>query len=140
LISSFWSVESNNARLSPYKGLFNRQSVSNCVPLTNDYCSLINIIHGIFPPGGNIVDSTAIFGPTFDNETLEHIILLGLQQYALFVLENPETMPDDFDSLIGELVRLAGILADQGSTQITWRDLKPLVQRLVLALFPSQTR
>jgi hypothetical protein len=137
LISSFWLVESSSTWLSIYKALFNRQRAKDCVPLTNDYCPIVNVVHGIFPSGGNNIDWNMILNTIPDDESLEWIILLGLQQFVLFAMDNPETQPNDFDSLVQELVRIANILATHGSANIQWKDLKPLLQRFMFSVFPQ---
>lgn len=139
LVSSFLSVESNNRWLPLYKTLFNRQPANDCVALTNNYCPIVNAIHGMFPAGGN-TDWNTILNTIPDDETLEWIILLGLQQFVLFVLDNPETQPINFNDIVQELVRIAKILADKGSASVLWSDLKPLVQTFLLSLFPQQTK
>jgi hypothetical protein len=139
-VSLYSPVELNDTWLSLYKALFQRQSLTNCVPQTNDYCPLVNVLHGIFPSEGNKVDWDTLFDTIPDDETLEWIILLGLQQFALFASENPSSQLDDFDSLIHQLLNVANILAEQGSRYVKWSDLKPLVRRLILAIFPAHNR
>ena len=108
--------------------------------LTNNYCPIVNAIHGTFPSGGHSTDWNTILNLIPDEETLDWLILFGIQEFVLFGLDNPESQPINFNEIVQELVRIAKILADEGSTSVLWRDLKPLVETFLFSLFPQQTK
>ncbi|CAF4346388.1 unnamed protein product, partial [Adineta steineri] len=61
-----------------------------------------------------------------------------LQQYALFLTDNPQYMPNDFDNLVQDLVRIIQLLEIKGTTAVTWYDLKPYVRRFLEVIQPAQ--
>jgi len=101
------------------------------VYLSRKVYSIVNLLVIVFHEQINNVDWNSIFNKINLNE----LILVGLQEYPLLVLDHSEMKADHFDSLLDKLVWLTHIFAQQGSTQIHCRDLKSLSSRLVCALF-----
>ncbi|CAF3986210.1 unnamed protein product, partial [Adineta steineri] len=85
-------------------------------------------------PASDILLSTT----SFDHTTLNDIFLLGLQQYALFLTDNPQYMPNDFQNIVSDLVRIISLLEEKGTTAVTWYDLKPYVRRFLEVIQPPQ--
>ncbi|CAF4094985.1 unnamed protein product [Rotaria sp. Silwood2] len=111
-----------------------RAMVSTCQPNGDRYCYLTEAIELIlFGEKRNKTDIESLVSIVPDDETLNWFILLGLQRlYLLF--EDPNNkpfFPPDFQVIFDDLVRLAMILADNGSTAIFWKDLKCYVLRFV---------
>ncbi|CAF0809930.1 unnamed protein product [Adineta steineri] len=116
---------------SLFEAIFVRPSTSGCVTQTNDYCHVVNAVHEslglVHNPTSDILLSTT----TFDDATLNEIFLLGLQQYALFLTDNPQYMPNDLQNIVSDLIRIISLLEEKGTTAVTWYDLKPYVRRFL---------
>jgi len=70
--------------------------VSKCRPNSDQYCYLTEAIELILLGGErNSKTIDLLFGPAFDKTTLNEILLLGLQQTALFFNDNPVLKPGE---------------------------------------------
>ncbi len=78
--------------------------VSKCRPNSDQYCYLTEAIELILLGGErNSTTLDLLFGPSFDNATLNEILLLGLQQTAIAVTNNPQYMPGEIKKNIEKL-------------------------------------
>ena len=68
---------------------------SNCAPNSDQYCYFLEAFNYIiFGPNRN--DSSSVLDIPPDNETLDWFLTLGLQQLAVFSIENPTEVPGKF--------------------------------------------
>ncbi|CAF1532265.1 unnamed protein product [Adineta steineri] len=106
---------------------------SQCQPNNDQFCYLAEAVQLILLGDKSNGSQTDILfnTPTFDNATLNEMLLLGLQQTALFITNNPSYMPGDFNYLIPDLVRIITLLEINGSLAVTWYDLKYYIQRFI---------
>ncbi|CAF0724399.1 unnamed protein product [Adineta steineri] len=125
---------------SLFEAIFVRPSTSGCVTQINDYCHVVNAVHELLGSEHNETYSILLESSAFDDTTLNEIFLLGLQQYALFVTDNPQYMPNDFQNIVSDLVRIISLLEEKGTTAVTWYDLKPYVRRFLEVIQPPQHR
>ncbi len=70
--------------------------VSQCRPNSDRLCYLTEAIEFILLGGKQNQNTTdLIFGPSFDKTTLNEILLIGLQQMALLITDNPQYIPGE---------------------------------------------
>ncbi|CAF3727007.1 unnamed protein product [Rotaria socialis] len=126
-------------RVSPlfFEALFRRPSIDGCVPRTNHFCHVVNALHETLSSEKNQTDINYLIDSIPEAETLDWLLVLGLQEFAMFAMNNPEILsPDVFDVTIPDLLRIRDLLATNGTTAVTWRDLKPYARK-ALAFFDT---
>ncbi|CAF1288675.1 unnamed protein product [Rotaria sordida] len=107
-----------------------RAMVSTCRPDGDRYCYLTEALELILlGERTNRTDIQTLLNTIHDNETLDWMLVLGIQQLILFGLGNPTLVPDDFSNITSDLYRLIQNLAVNGSTGVFWKDLKPYIIR-----------
>ncbi|CAF2976093.1 unnamed protein product [Rotaria socialis] len=107
--------------------------VSTCDPNGNRFCYLTEAIELIlFGSKQNRTDIEALVEAIPETETLDWFLTLGLQELAMFGMNNPNLVPSDFfDVIIPDLIRIVTLLRENGTTAVTWADLKCYVIRFV---------
>ncbi|CAF1611273.1 unnamed protein product, partial [Adineta ricciae] len=112
-------------------GFLPKAPPSQCRPNSDQYCYLSEAIQFIIlGDKTNTSGADILFNSnSFDNETLDYILLLGLQQLAVFMNDHDDYRPSDFDFILKDLVRMVNILRENGSAYITWYDLKYYIKR-----------
>ena len=68
---------------------------SNCAPNSDQYCYFLEAFNYIIF-GPNKGNTSSALDSLPDNETLDWILTLGLQQLALFSIDNPDKVPGKF--------------------------------------------
>jgi hypothetical protein len=77
--------------------------VSQCRPNSDRLCYLTEAIEFILLGDKQNQTTDTLFGPAFDHTTLNEILLLGLQQMALLITDNPQYMPGEIKKNIKQL-------------------------------------
>jgi hypothetical protein len=133
------TVHSTDPTSSFIQAIFGRPPTDTCVPQTNEYCHVVNAVHEAVGSGQLALTLEAIMSFMPDEESLDYILLFGLQQLSVYMDQNPDKRPADFDSIFEDVLRIVLLLED-GTLGVTWKDLKPYVQRLLNMIKTTQRR
>ena len=92
------NIKTNNQPANSHSGVQTRAMVSTCQPDGDRLCYLAEAVELIlFGEKRNRTDIDTLLDIIPDNETLDWMLTLGLQQLALFGLENPVLVPGEYE-------------------------------------------
>jgi hypothetical protein len=137
-ILSLATTHASDPVWSLVQAVFGRPPTCSCVPKTNDYCHVVNVVHEAVESGWPTNIGTQLI--ISDDVSVNEFLLLSLQYLSLKMDENPGMKPDDVDLVFEDLVRIARLLDERGTSAVVWKDLKPYVQRLSNMISPTKLR